>query len=112
MAPLGTPIYATFDGYATQNPNGLGGLAVEVHGADGYTYNAHLSSYSDHSTGQVSAGDVIGYVGSTGDAGSANHNHFEYHPNSFPTSWPASYYGYTVVGSALNPYPLLVDVCG
>jgi len=112
MAPLGTPIYATFDGYATQNPNGLGGLAVEVHGSGGYTYNAHLSAYSEHSTGPVNAGDVIGYVGSTGDAGSANHNHFEFHPSSFPTSWPASYYGYTVVGSALNPYPLLVDVCG
>ena len=37
LAPMGTPIYATFDGYATQNPNGLGGLAVEVHGAPGYT---------------------------------------------------------------------------
>lgn len=111
MAPLGTEIYATFDGYATQNPNGLGGLAVEVHGAPGYTYNAHLSAYSEHSTGPVSAGDVIGYVGSTGDAGSANHNHFEFHPNSFPTSWPSSYYGYTVIGSALNPYPLVVDAC-
>jgi peptidoglycan hydrolase CwlO-like protein len=112
MAPLGTPIYATFDGYATQTPNGLGGLAVQVRGAPGYTYNAHLSAYSEHSTGPVSAGDVIGYVGSTGDAGDANHNHFEFHPNSFPTSWPASYYGYTVVGGALNPYPLLVDACG
>ena len=69
LAPYGTPIYATFDGYATQNPNGLGGLAVIVRGAPGYTYNAHLSSYSDHSTGPVQAGDVIGYVGSTGDAG-------------------------------------------
>ena len=25
-----------------REPNGLGGLAVEVHGAPGYTYNAHL----------------------------------------------------------------------
>ena len=60
LAPYGTPIYATFDGYATQNPNGLGGLAVEVHGGPGYTYNAHLSEYSEHSTGSVQAGDVIG----------------------------------------------------
>jgi peptidoglycan hydrolase CwlO-like protein len=112
LAPYGTPIYATFDGYATQNPNGLGGLAVEVHGAPGYTYNAHLSSYSEHSTGSVQAGDIIGYVGSTGDAGTINHDHFEFHPNSFPSGWPTSYYGYTVIGSALNPYPLLVDACG
>jgi peptidoglycan hydrolase CwlO-like protein len=113
LAPSGTPIYATFDGYATQNPNGLGGLAVEVHGAAGYTYNAHLSSYSDHSTGSVQAGDVIGYVGDSGDAaGGPPHDHFEFHPNSFPAEWPTSYYGYRVIGSALNPYPLLVDACG
>ncbi len=112
LAPEGTPIYATFDGYATENPNGLGGLAVEVHGAPGYTYNAHLSQYSDHSTGTVQAGDIIGYVGSTGDAaGGPPHDHFEFHPNTFPTTWPASYYGYTVIGSALNPYPLIVDAC-
>ena len=113
LAPMGTPIYATFDGYATQNPNGLGGLAVEVHGAPGYTYNAHLSAYSEHSTGSVQAGDVIGYVGDSGDAqGGPPHDHFEFHPNSFPSGWPTSYYGYTVIGSALNPYPLLVDACG
>jgi peptidoglycan LD-endopeptidase LytH len=112
LAPMGTPIVATFDGYATQNPNGLGGLAVEVHGAPGYTYNAHLSAYSDHSTGSVQAGDVIGYVGDSGDAqGGPPHDHFEFHPTSFPAEWQASYYGYTVIGSALNPYPLLVDAC-
>ena len=113
LAPYGTPIYATFSGYATQNPNGLGGLAVEVHGSAGYTYNAHLSSYSEHSTGSVQAGDVIGYVGDSGDAaGGPPHDHFEFHPSSFPSGWPASYYGYTVIGSALNPYPLLVNACG
>jgi peptidoglycan LD-endopeptidase LytH len=112
IAPSGTPIYATFDGYATQNPNSLGGLAVEVHGAPGYTYNAHLSSYSDHSTGAVQAGDVIGYVGDSGDAlGGVPHDHFEFHPNTMPSDWPESYYGYKVIGSALNPYPLVVDAC-
>ena len=29
-----------------------------------------------------------------------------------PSSWPASYYGYSIVGSAVNPYPLLVEACG
>jgi peptidoglycan LD-endopeptidase LytH len=112
LAPMGTPIYATFDGYTTEDPNGLGGLAVEVHGAIGYTYNAHLSAYSDHSTGTVHAGDIIGYVGDSGDAqGGPPHDHFEFHPNSFPANWPTSYYGFRVIGSALNPYPLLVDAC-
>ena len=113
LAPMGTPIVATFDGYTTEDPNGLGGLAVEVHGAIGYTYNAHLSAYSDHSTGTVHAGDVIGYVGDSGDAaGGPPHDHFEFHPNSFPVTWPTSYYGFRVIGSALNPYPLLVNACG
>jgi peptidoglycan hydrolase CwlO-like protein len=112
LAPMGTPIYATFDGYAIENANGLGGLAVEVHGAIGYTYNAHLSSYSDHSTGTVQAGDIIGYVGDSGDAqGGPPHDHFEFHPNSFPSQWPTSSYGFIEIGSALNPYPLIVDAC-
>jgi len=31
-----------------------------------------------------------------------------------PANWPASSYGYTVIGptSAVNPYPILVDICG
>ena len=113
IAPTGTPIYATFDGYASQHVNTLGGNAVVVTGASGYTYNAHLSSYSEHSSGPVGAGDIIGYVGDSGNAvGGVPHNHFEYHPNSMPSEWPTSYYGYRVIGDALNPYPLLVDVCG
>lgn len=112
LAALGTPILAPFDGTARASQNTLGGLAVYVYGARGYVYNAHLSAYSDASNGPVQAGDVIGYVGSTGDAGSINHDHFEFHPNSIPASWPVSYYGYSVVGNALNPYPLLVDACG
>ncbi len=56
---------------------------------------------------------MIGYVGSTGLAGgAANHNHFEFHPNVMPSSWPASYYGYSIIDDAINPYPLLVAACG
>jgi murein DD-endopeptidase MepM/ murein hydrolase activator NlpD len=112
IAPLGTPIRATFAGTARSSQNTLGGLAVYVYGARGYTYNAHLSGYSSLSDGPVQAGDIIGYVGSTGDAGSINHDHFEFHPASIPSGWPVSYYGYNVIGDALNPYPLLVDACG
>lgn len=112
LAPYGTPIRATFDGAARASQNTLGGLTVYVYGASGYTYNAHMSAYSENSNGPVRAGDIIGYVGSTGDAGSIDHDHFEFHPRSIPASWPVSSYGYSVVGSALNPYPLLVDACG
>ncbi len=113
IAPQGTIIRATFDGTATVGTNSLGGYAVYVHGALGYTYNAHLMQPGV--TGPVSAGDVIGYVGTTGNA-STPHNHFEWHPNVTPTDWPASPYGYSVIDTsygppAVNPFPLLAQVC-
>jgi len=110
IAPAGTPIRAPFDGTARASSNGLGGLTVYVYGAQGWVYNAHLSAYSDESNGPVRAGDVIGYVGQTGNT-STDHNHFEWHPNSTPSDWPASAYGYSVIGTAVNPYPLLQQVC-
>ncbi len=108
MAPEGIPIYATFAGIASDSSNSLGGLAVTVAGAAGYTYNAHMVEIGQ--LGSVNAGDVIGYVGATGDT-STPHNHFEWHPNGLPSSWPASPYGYSIVGDAVNPYPLLAAVC-
>jgi murein DD-endopeptidase MepM/ murein hydrolase activator NlpD len=112
IAPMGTPIRAPFPGYARASYNGLGGNAVYVYGEDGYVYNAHLMQTGY--TGQVSAGDDIGYVGATGDT-STPHDHFEWHPNVTPTDWPVSPYGYSVIqtGSnpAVNPFPLLAQVC-
>ncbi len=108
IAPQGTPIRATFDGEARISTNSLGGYAVYVYGELGYTYNAHLMKPGV--TGSVSAGDVIGYVGTTGNA-STPHNHFEWHPYTTPGDWPSSPYGYSVIGSAVNPWPLLSQVC-
>ena len=111
VAPMGTPILATFDGTASDATNAYGGNAVYVTGRYGTTYNAHMTSIAK--LGPVQAGEVIGYVGSTGLAGGAvNHNHFEFHPNVMPTSWPGSYYGYSIIDDAINPYPLLVAACG
>ena len=112
IAPLGTPIRAPFDGVARASYNALGGNAVYVTGATGFVYNAHLSAYSSASNGPVHAGEIIGYVGWTGDAqGGVYHDHFEYHPNVIPANWPASAYGYSVIDGAINPYPLLVEAC-
>ena len=112
IAPQGTIIRATFDGYAQASSNSLGGNAVHVYGDLGYTYNAHLMQTGF--TGPVSAGDVIGYVGETGDT-STPHDHFEWHPNVTPTDWPVSPYGYSVISTgsnpAVNPFPLLAQVC-
>jgi murein DD-endopeptidase MepM/ murein hydrolase activator NlpD len=94
MAATSTPIVAPFDGTAVAAPNVYGGLAVKVYGALGYVYNAHLSAYGR--LGQVKAGTVIGYVGSTGDAGGP-HDHFEWHPND---------------GPAVDPNPYLSASCG
>jgi murein DD-endopeptidase MepM/ murein hydrolase activator NlpD len=111
VAPMGTPIYATFDGMASDATNIYGGNAVYVTGKYGSTYNAHMTSIAK--LGPVQAGDVIGYVGSTGLAGGVtNHNHFEFRPNVMPSSWPESYYGYSIIEDAINPYPLLVAACG
>lgn len=108
MAPSGTPIYATFPGTVYDVSNSLGGIAVKVVGTQGWTYNAHMSRIAQ--LGSVSAGEVIGYVGATGDT-STPHDHFEWHPNVLPVSWPASPYGYNVIDDAVNPYPLLATVC-
>ena len=94
MAATGTPIVAPFAGTAVAAPNVMGGLAVKVYGELGYVYNAHLSAYGR--LGQVRAGTVIGYVGSTGDAGGP-HDHFEWHPND---------------GPAVDPNPYLSVSCG
>jgi murein DD-endopeptidase MepM/ murein hydrolase activator NlpD len=111
VAPEGTKVYAPFDGVASDASNLYGGTSVYVDGKYGRVYNAHLSSIAK--LGPVSAGDVIGYVSSTGIAGgSTPHDHFEFFPNVMPSGWPVSYYGYSQIDGRLNPYPLLVAACG
>jgi murein DD-endopeptidase MepM/ murein hydrolase activator NlpD len=93
MAAAGTPIVAPFDGVAVNARNPIGGLAVKVYGEYGYVYNAHLSAYGQ--LGPVETGDVIGYVGATGNT-NANHDHFEWHPDN---------------GPAVDPHEFLLKVC-
>lgn len=112
FASRGTPIVAPFPGQAVISSNDLGGLAVKVFGAAGYVYNAHLDSSVGGFPRQVSTGEQIGTVGDSGDArGGATHDHFEWHPNVIPAHPHKSPYGYTVIGSAIDPYPYLNSVC-
>lgn len=92
----GTPILAVVDGFAKPKSNTLGGITVWFTGADGNAYYyAHLDSYG--ALGAVSKGDVIGYMGDTGNAKqSVVHLHFEIHPGG---------------GPAVNPYPTVRARC-
>ena len=95
MAAGGTPLVAVEAGSATFKTNRLGGNAVWITGSSGTKYYyAHLSAW-EGSSRTVSQGDVIGYVGATGNT-SVNHLHFEVHPNG---------------GRAVNPYPYVRAVC-
>lgn len=95
MAPRGTPIRAPFDGTTEKSTSWAGGLGVYLHGKHGFVFNAHLDRFGK--MGRVKVGDVIGYVGNSGNArGGSPHNHFEWHPGG---------------GRAASPFRLLNAVC-
>jgi murein DD-endopeptidase MepM/ murein hydrolase activator NlpD len=98
MAASGTPTVAPVSGRVEHRGSSLGGLSWWVYGDDGNEYyGTHLSGYENVGAGHVERGTVIGYVGSSGNASaSAPHLHFEFHPGG---------------GSAINPYPRLIEVC-
>lgn len=101
ISPSGTPVVAAANGTLTRqttNAARSGNAWWLTTSAGTYFLYAHLSSFSPGlSVGsRVQAGDVIGYVGSTGNAVSP-HLHFELHP-----------YG----GGPVNPYSAVWMVGG
>ena len=87
FAPLGAPILAVTDGTVfSVGWNDVGGLRVWLRDRHGNEfYYAHLSAFSQLAVdgNQVEAGDVLGFVGNTGDAEhTPYHLHFEIHPAS------------------------------
>ncbi|HSH61160.1 MAG TPA: peptidoglycan DD-metalloendopeptidase family protein [Acidimicrobiales bacterium] len=97
FAPNGTPLVAIERGVLISvGSDVLGGTKLWLVGATGTRYYyAHLSAFAPGvADGKaVQAGEVIGFVGSTGNAqGTSPHLHFEAHPDG---------------GAAINPYPLL-----
>ncbi len=80
LAPTGSPLIAVVSGFVNQTTNPLGGVALQLFGDNGNRYYyAHLSAYEGLS-GWVPQGQVIGYVGDSGNAVGIPHLHFEIHP--------------------------------
>lgn len=99
FAAYGTPLYAVADGviYRVYN-NALGGLAINLIDNDGNMYYyAHMSSASVKTGQKIGMGQVIGAVGTSGNAaGTPPHVHWQFHPGN---------------GEPVNPYPLAYALC-
>ncbi len=92
-APAGTPIYASAAGqviYSGYNSGGYGKLIIIDHGNGYQTYYAHCSSLYVNVGTNVSQGQHIAGVGSTGNS-TGNHIHFEIRKNGTPIN-PVSMY--------------------
>jgi ethanolamine utilization microcompartment shell protein EutS len=104
FAPKGAPVLAVAEGTLfLVGWNTIGGNRLWLRDMQGNEfYYAHLSAYSPLAAEgrHVEAGDVIGFVGDTGDAvGTPPHLHFEVHPVEL------LWMGYDGV---INPYPYLL----
>ena len=90
--PVGTPIYATADGYVgrAQRAGGYGNLVELEHGKGLQTRYGHLSKILVNSGDRVRRGQLIGLMGSTGRS-TGSHLHYEVRMD----------------GGAVNPVPFL-----
>lgn len=106
MAPRGTPVIAAAAGTVEKLfDSKLGGTTIYIRrdGGQWIDYYAHLDSYAPGlAEGQkISQGQMIGTVGSTGDASpEAPHLHYAINAMVPGENWWQ--------GKAINPYPLLI----
>jgi peptidoglycan LD-endopeptidase LytH len=98
LAAMGTPLVAVTNGTIEWNLDDLGGVGIWLRGDDGVGYYyAHLSRYEGDAPRRVTRGEVIGYVGDTGNAkGGPPHLHFGIRAPS---------------GEMVNPYPTVRALC-
>jgi peptidoglycan LD-endopeptidase LytH len=108
MEPRGTPVHAVVDGVITKlflsKPGGNTVYLFDNAGVFCYYY-AHLDGYAARlAEGQhVTRGEVIAYVGSTGNASAnAPHLHFTIYALGPEKHW---YHG-----TPINPYPFLLQM--
>jgi peptidoglycan LD-endopeptidase LytH len=106
LAPRGTPVIAAGDGrVAKLFTSAAGGLTVYQFDAEerfAYYY-AHLDRYAEglKEGTTLKRGDLVGYVGTSGNARNTPHLHFSIFRLGPEKKWWK--------GTALNPYPFLVD---
>ncbi|PYT05871.1 MAG: endopeptidase [Acidobacteria bacterium] len=105
MAPQGLPVLAADEGTVIKlfqsERGGITLYQIDPSGRYVYYY-AHLARYAEGIAEgkQVRRGDVIAYVGDTGNAGPGNfHLHFAISKITSPRQWSG--------GDPINPYPLL-----
>lgn len=106
MASANTPVIAAADGRVEKlfYSNGGGGITLYQRSTDGgwMYYYAHLAGYAEGiAEGRVlRAGETLGYVGDTGNAGAGNyHLHFGVAQMAPGERWHQ--------GTPVDPYPLL-----
>jgi murein DD-endopeptidase MepM/ murein hydrolase activator NlpD len=104
-APAGTPVLAVADGEIVKLfQSERGGTTIYQLSQDRKLifYYAHLQGYAEglHEGQHVHQGEVIGFVGDTGNAGAGN---FHLHFSIAITADPKRYWE----GTNINPYPLL-----
>jgi len=106
MAPRHTPVRAVEDGVIAKVYNSKGGGGLSLYQFDPTNtycyYYAHLDRYADgiRDGSRVRRGQVIGYVGSTGNASpNAPHLHFAIFQLTSERLWWK--------GEPINPYPVL-----
>lgn len=83
--PIGTPIYAVAEGTieVAKFVGGYGNYIKLNHGDGTHSRYAHLNGFAVSEGAQVVKGQLIGYMGSTGDS-TGSHLHFEFHVNGAP----------------------------
>ena len=92
-APEGTDVYATGNGTVVArviSQRGLGKHIIIDHGFGYTSIYAHLNDFNVRVGQKVQRGDIIGYVGSTGQS-VANHLHYEIKLNGVNVD-PVNYY--------------------
>lgn len=89
LSPLGTPVRAAKSGWAVTkfDKDGYGKYVRICHNSELTTLYAHLKETNVKWPGRVRQGDIIGWVGKTGNArykGIKPHLHFEVRKNGVP----------------------------